>query len=68
MPSGRLFKLAHVELCVETTLGEQLFVRALLDYIAVSEHEDEVCILDGTEPVSYDKARAVAGERVHGAL
>ena len=43
-------------------------MRTLFYYIAVAEHKDEVSVLDGTEPVGYDKACAVAGERVHGAL
>lgn len=43
--SGGFFKLAHVEIGVEAALCYQLVVRALLYYVAVLEHEDEVGIV-----------------------
>ena len=65
---GHFFKLAVVEVRVEAAFGQQLVVGALLDDVAVLEHQDQVGVLDGGQTVGDDKAGAVFGEPVHGLL
>ena len=55
--SGRLLKLAVIEVGIEAACGQQAFVRALLDDIAVLHHEDEVRVFDRREAVGNDEAR-----------
>ena len=53
--SGRFFKLAVVKIGVETALGQKLVVGALLDDIAVFQHQDQTGVPDGGQPVGDDK-------------
>ena len=53
--------LLAIHRCVESVLGEQIFVRALLDDSVLIKHDDEVCHADRGEPVrNQDGASAIA--------
>ena len=54
----RLVELRVVQVGVEAALGEQLVVRALLDDVAVADHQDHVGVADRGQAVRDDKARA----------
>ena len=59
-----LRKLAVVELCIESVLREQLFVRTLLGDLAVFHNENAVGVADGRESVRHDERGAPLHERV----
>ena len=50
-------ELEGIELIVAAALGEELMVRALLDYLAVAENNNIVRMLDGGKTVSDDEHR-----------
>ena len=51
--SARVLELGVIEVGVEAALGEELVVAALLHDVAVLHHQDEVCVADGGQAVSY---------------
>lgn len=54
----RLVELRVVQVGVEAALGEQLVVRALLDDVAVADHQDHVGVSDRGQAMRDDKAGA----------
>lgn len=54
----RFVELRVVQIGVEAALGEQLVVCALLDDVAVANHQDHVGVSDRGQAVRDDKARA----------
>ena len=54
----RFVELRVVQVGVEAALGEQLVVRALLDDVAVANHQDHVGVADRGQAVRDDKAGA----------
>ena len=54
----RFVELRIVQIGVEAAQGEQLVVRALLDDVAVANHQDHIGVADRGQAVRDDKARA----------
>ena len=61
----RRFKLAVVQICIETAFLHQFLVRSALNDIAVFHDENAIGIPDGRETVGYHKAGTSLGERIH---
>ena len=51
--------LHAVELAILASEGQELVVRALLDYLPVVEYADEVSMLDGAESVRNDQGGSI---------
>ena len=60
--------LAGVQAVVAAAAGHELFMRPLLDDLAVVNDEDEVCIAHGRETVRDDYRGAAMDYRVDGRL
>jgi hypothetical protein len=45
--------LTKTHLVVHAPLGQQLSMRATFSYLSASEYDDQVCIFDSTQAMSY---------------